>query len=57
MLWGDRNNSSRIRKQEVGFSLSDSNEPVSFTLGKKKGVPQSGYPAALHARGVCGQIR
>ena len=36
MLSGDRNNSPRIRKQEVGFSFSDSNEPVSFTPETKK---------------------
>jgi len=43
MLSGEKNNSPRIRKQEVGFSLSDSNEPVSFTLFslEKKDVPQS----------------
>ncbi len=42
MLSGEKNNSSRIRKQEVGFPLSDSNEPVSFTLfSQKKGVPES----------------
>ncbi len=32
MLWGERNHSQRIRKQEVGYPLSDSNELVSFTL-------------------------
>ena len=35
MLSGERNNSTRIRKQEVGFPLSDSNEPVTLSSKKK----------------------
>ena len=36
MLSGDRNHSPRIRRQEVGFSLSESNEPVIHPLLNRK---------------------